>query len=228
MTDIFSKMRGKPFFHCIRHPYVATSEHCRQRRNAKDKERLLDKAPTILCNDCLAGVILSDYNLPCNTPIINCGIKPVDYIRFLQNIEHYISCDLVEKKCDSRCPIGELVSPLGNIEIEFTHYTSFKEAKMLWKRRCKRINLNKTYVILDVNKYNYTTEDYIEQFNRLPYRKIVITTEERFKDLDGCFYIDLGKKKDVAGLLLENKDILGHRYYNEFDFISWLNQGTSR
>lgn len=224
MKILLSELRKKPFFHFIRHPYTAISDYNRSRRNAKERECLKDKEPTILCNDCLAGVIMKDYNLPCNAPIINCGIKPADYIRYLRNIEHYCSCELVEKKSDNPFPVGELVSPLGNIEIEFTHYGSFKEARMLWKRRAKRMNLNNIHAILNINVYIPATEDDIKEFNSLPYHKIIITTDEKFRNSEGCRFIDLGSKKTIPGIILKNKDILGHRYYNKFDFIDWLNQ----
>lgn len=222
MKKLLSKLRGNPFFHAIRHPYKAVSEACRKKRNAKRKARLQGKEPTLLCNDCLAGVILSDYNLPCNTPIINCGIKPTDFVKYLENIEHYRSCELIEKNSNKPFPVGELVSPLGNIEIEFTHYSSFKEAKMLWKRRTKRMDLTNIYAILDINMYNPVTENDIARFAALPFPTITITTEELFRHCDGCFFIDLGKKKDEPGVLLKNKDIFGHRFYDAFDFIGWM------
>lgn len=57
---------------------------------------------------------------------------------------------------------------INTIEIFFLHYHSEKEAKDKWKRRIQRINWNK--LLIKFNDQNGCTEEYINDFMRLPYK----------------------------------------------------------
>lgn len=224
--SVKDKLKTIPFFIFLRHPYKTIAQKNEAKRCLKDMDRLKNKKPTIFSNDCIAGVFMKNYELPCKSPMINCAMWPDDYIKYLKNIEHYMKCDLVEKKTEYSFPVGDLVSEeFGNIEIRFMHYASFKEAKTLWKRRSKRIDLNNMNVILDLNPYMEASEDAIQDFINLPYNKVLITTD-KFRDTPCSHYIDMGNKIMIKGIMLKYKNLRGYRYYDDFDIVGWLNNNA--
>ena len=223
---IKDKLRQVPALQALKHPYKTIAEKNEAKRCLKDVDRLNNKKPTILSNDCIAGVLMKNYALPCKSPMINCAMLPEGYVRYLAHIEHYLQCELVEKESELNFPVGELVSEaFGNIEIRFMHYASFKEAKTLWKRRSKRIDLNNMNVVLDLNPGMVASEKDVNAFLALPYNKVIITTE-KFKDTPVSHFIDVGNKINVPGIMLKFKNLRGERYYDDFDFIEWLNKNA--
>lgn len=224
---IREKLRKVPALQALRHPYKTIAEKNEVKRCAKDKERIKNHTPTFFSNDCISGVFMKNYELPCKSPMINCAMWPDEYVRYLKNIEHYRQCELVEKpntKYDF--PVGELVSEeFGNIEIRFMHYASFTEAKKLWKRRSKRIDLSNMNVMLDLNPYMQISEESVNDFINLPYNKVIITTEA-FKDTPCSYFIDVGNKIMVKGIMLKYKNLKGERYYDDFDIVEWLNKNA--
>lgn len=222
---IKDKLRQVPVLQALRHPYKTIAEKNEIKKCTKEMERLKNKKPTVFSNDCIAGVLMKNYALPCKSPMINCAMLPDSYVHYLKNIEHYMQCELVEKESELNFPVGELVSELGNIEIRFMHYASFAEAKKLWKRRTKRIDLTNMNVILDLNPGMIAKDETVEDFINLPYNKVIITTKE-FKDTLVSKYIDVGKKINIPGIMLKYKNLRGERYYDDFDFIEWLNKNA--
>lgn len=223
---IKDKLRQIPILQAIKHPYKTIASKNEAKRCVKDMDRLINKAPSFFSNDCIAGVFMKNYELPCKSPMINCAMFPDEYVRYLKHIEHYMKCDLVEKETDYPFPVGDLVSEeFGNIEIRFMHYSSFKEAKTLWKRRTKRIDLDNMNVVLDLNPYMEASEEAIQDFVDLPYNKVLITTD-KYKDTPCSYFIDVGNKIMVKGIMLKYKNLKGYRYYDDFDFVSWLNKNA--
>ena len=224
---IKEKLRQVPALQALRHPYKHIAQKNEAKRCAADKARLKNLQPTFFSNDCIAGVFTKNYELPCKTPMINCAMWPDEYVRYLAHIEHYMQCELVEKPNTKYAfPVGELVSEeFGNIEIRFMHYVSFKEAKTLWKRRSKRIDLGNMNVMLDLNPYMQISEEAVNDFINLPYNKVIITTEA-FKDTPCSYFIDVGDKIMVKGIMLKYKNLKGERYYDDFDIVEWLNKNA--
>jgi uncharacterized protein (DUF1919 family) len=70
-------------------------------------------------------------------------------------------------------PIGIL----GDIEIHFQHYKDESEAKIKWDRRKKRINYQNCLIKCDGS---FATEEIINEFVKLEYRKKVIFTSEYY------------------------------------------------
>ncbi len=225
MGRIKERLRKVQFLQILRHPYTYIAKKNEQRKCQRELKKLKNQTPTLFSNDCIAGVLMKNYQLPCKSPMINCAMYPDDYVQYLENIEHYMKCELVEKESELLFPVGELVSEMGNIEIRFQHYSSFKEAQSLWKRRTKRVDLNNMNVILDLNPYMVASKETIEKFLKLPYNKVIITTDAYRKTICS-HYINLGKRMMVKGIMLKYKNIRGYRYYDDFDFIGWLNNNA--
>lgn len=58
--------------------------------DAKNRSRLINTEPTVFASNCNGGVMLHDLGLQFRSPTVNLYIRPKDYIRFLQNLDHYL------------------------------------------------------------------------------------------------------------------------------------------
>lgn len=56
----------------------------------------LKKDITILSNNCAAGFIYHRYGLRFNSPTVNLQMSPKDFLKYVQNIEHYSECEIAE------------------------------------------------------------------------------------------------------------------------------------
>lgn len=227
MSKLREKLRSIPLLQAIKHPYTHIAAANEKKRCNVEMQCLSNKKPTIFSNDCIAGVLMKNYELPCNSPMVNCAMFPNDYVRYLKNIRHYMKCELVEIESELQFPVGELISDLGNIEIRFMHYSSFEEAKTLWKRRTRRIDLDNMNVILDLNPGMVADDQTINDFLDLPYNKVIITTD-KYRDTPVSHYIDVKGKINIPGIMLKYKSLSGMRYYDDFDFIEWLNKNAEK
>ena len=111
--------------------------------NAENKKRLSNRNFTILCNNCVGGVILHELGERFNSPTVNLFFGAEDYIKFLEKLDYYLSQTLVEVQSDKDYPVAKL----DDITIYFMHYSSFDEAKTTWKKRAARIEKDNLYVI---------------------------------------------------------------------------------
>jgi uncharacterized protein (DUF1919 family) len=182
------------------------------------------KAITIFSNNCIAGFLYNDYRLKFNSPTINLQISPQNFIKFLKNINYYLSIELIEEKepdIDDFIRLGGQtinfpVGRLDDIVVYFQHYHSFDEAKEKWDLRKKRIIWDKIYVIL---MDTYCTEDIIEQFFKLDFIKKIFITNK-----------NLASTKNIFCLKTKNSnwyDFIGkysmRKNYQQFNFKKWLN-----
>lgn len=131
---------------------------------------------SIISNNCWGGRVYQRYGLPYTSPTVGLLFFADEYLKFVQNLEYYLSLDLtfIPKK-ESRYyefysekekyyPIGVL----GDIEIVFLHYKSEQEAYDKWNRRKERINWDN--LIVKFNDQNKATEGHIRMFDSLPFK----------------------------------------------------------
>lgn len=78
------------------------------------------------------------------SPTINLYIRPNEFVKFISNIDYYLSLELIEIPHPAPYPVGML----GDITLYLKHYGTFQEAKEKWEERCKRINRNKIYLMM--------------------------------------------------------------------------------
>ncbi len=129
---------------------------------------------TIISNNCWGGRVYQSYNMPYTSPTVGLLFFADEYIKFVSNLEYYLSLDLtfIPKKeskyyeyyteKDRYYPIGIL----GDVEICFLHYKSEEEAYEKWNRRKSRINWDN--LIVKFNDQNRATEEHIRAFDKLP------------------------------------------------------------
>ena len=60
---------------------------CRKIKIKRKKAKLINNDVTILCSDCIGGVIYNDFNMRFNSPTINLYIKPSDFVKFCEKLK---------------------------------------------------------------------------------------------------------------------------------------------
>lgn len=153
----------------------------------KRKGKLVNKEFSIISNNCWGGRIYQKFDLPYTSPTVGVYFYPDEYIKFLNNLEHYLSIEPIiipRGKSKYAKQLSELrvyrYFPIGlidDIEIVFLHYRSDEEAIEKWEKRKKRINLSN--LIVKFNDQNECTEKHLIAFEKLPYKnKICFTAKE--------------------------------------------------
>ena len=176
------------------------------------------KPQTLICNNCLAGCILHDYNMRFDTPTINLWIPFPDYIKFLQRLEFFVNADFQEIKEDGiNYPIGLLG---GEVKVYFLHYHSFSQAVYKWKQRAKRIHWDNIKLIL-VERDGCQSHD-LNDFDSLPITKKIALTRLNNPILNSAFHIKGYEDKKELGNIMSFKGVLGKKIYDQYDWYSFL------
>lgn len=157
------------------------------------RKKIKSRDFTIISNNCWGGKVYQYFDMPYLTPTVGLYFFTDDYLRFVSNLEYYLSLELMFISIDNShhrdellkkkrvCPIGIL----GDVEIVFLHYKTETEAKEKWNRRKERINLDNLY--FKISRQNSCTEEHLKSFANLPYaHKIIINS--RKKPLYSCEY----------------------------------------
>lgn len=171
-------------------------------------KKIKNKDFTIISNNCFGGWLYRIYNLPYMTPTIGLFIMPEDYLKFVRNLNYYLSLELkfIDYKESRFCeylsknvhkfgqyPIGKL----DDIEIQFLHYSDENEAREKWNRRKQRINMKN--IIYKFNDQNGCTREDIEEFCKLDLKnKLCFVSNEKYKNIDGIIYVKEFKKNEFV------------------------------
>lgn len=187
--------------------------------NSENKKRLSNRNFTILCNNCVGGVILHELGERFNSPTVNLFFGAEDYIKFLEKLDYYLSQTLVEVQSDKDYPVAKL----DDITIYFMHYPSFDEAKTIWKKRTARINRENLYIILV--QQNGCTEELLRKFDELPYKHKLALTAYPMPEIKCSYYISGSEQPngDVMDLCKYKGKFTGRRWIDDYDYVGFLN-----
>lgn len=214
----------------LREVYRKIRETVRDRRNEILRSRIKNKNPSIICCNCIAGVMYHDLGMPFYSPTINLYMHPDDYIKFLTDIKYYTSIEVIESEETGMDEGREFpIGLLGDIKVYFMHYRSFEEAKEKWIERCKRINWDNLFVIMVQRDGDNCRKDHIEAFDRLPFKNKIIFVNRSMVNIKSSVYIEGFEELDGVGNLISYKkpELLAKRYYEDFDYVSWINDGRA-
>lgn len=152
------------------------------------KSKLENKNFTIISNNCWGGMVYQKLDLPYISPTVGVYFYADDYIKFLSNLEHYLSIKpIIISKSKSKYAkqLSELkvyrYFPIGlidDVEVVFLHYRSDNEAIEKWEKRKSRINLSN--LIVKFNDQNQCTEEHLIAFERLPYKNKICFTAKKY------------------------------------------------
>ena len=187
------------------------------------KKNLNVQNPTIISNNCWAGIVSQYLGIKYYTPTIGLYFFAEEYIKFLERFDYYIKQDLkiIETK-DSRYyekmvkknHQNAVVGKLDDVEIVFLHMKTGEEAIEKWNKRVQRIN--KKYIIFKFCEQNECTKKHVERFEKLPFKnKICFTTKEYPGYKSVICFKDQTKNAEVLRDYYES-----HKYLNIIDYIN--------
>lgn len=194
----------------------------------KHRLKANSKEVTLLCNNCIGGVIFHELGLKFMSPTINLWIKPTDFIKFCANLQHYIHSKLVFQDASLFLPNFTNTYPialLDDIVIYFLHYSTEEEARQKWEERSKRINYDNIKCIL-VERDGCTEKDLLE-FSHLPYPTASLVHKPMYGIPDTYYVRGFEQKSELGDIMVFKKNMYwGHKYFDDFDFVSFLNKSN--
>jgi uncharacterized protein (DUF1919 family) len=175
----------------------------------------LKRRISVISNNCIGGVICKDLGIRHNSPTTNLFLFFPDYLAFLRDLSGYLAADLVEANASK---YGGFTYPIGllkDLEIHFPHDTEFSDAKHRWNRRRRRFSKRHLYVVGCYR--DLCTDDLVEQFSQLPYRKVFFS-HRPFPHLKDVVFFPEYTAEDQLPDLIPNRE--WNRYFRP---ASWLN-----
>lgn len=159
----------------------------RRRKECTDRRKQLKFTDfTIISNNCWGGLVYQYFGLQYASPTIGLFMMDDDYIKFLENLDYYLSKPLVfishaESKYEERLQRETTakesypIALLDDVEVHFMHYKSSEEAQKKWEYRKARIN--KEHILVKMSQRSSNNLTILERFEKLPYKNKICFTE---------------------------------------------------
>jgi len=188
------------------------------------RSKLRNKEFSIICNNCVAGLIYQKFGLPYLTPTVGLFFFSEDYIKFIGNFEFYVQKPLqfvtFSKHLESSVLLKRRRYPIGllnnDIEIHFMHYKTAEEALEKWNRRKKRINFNNLFFIYsDRDDFH---EEFLQTYEKLPYKHKIFLSSKPRRNNDSVVFVKDYEKETQVGESEHNG-----KYLKYIDIVKWLN-----
>lgn len=177
----------------------------------KVKKKLDISDVSVISMNCIGGVLYHDCNQRFLSPTVNLYFLPSDFIKFVNNLDYYLSLTPEFQMGDSY-PVGKL----DDIKVFFMHYTSCEEALSKWEKRKIRIDFDKIFVIM-VERDGFSEQDF-ENFKKIKYPKLLFTKTKGYK-CDSSFYMSRYRKLDQL------PDIIpGRHMYDKMRLVNEINK----
>ena len=187
------------------------------------RKKLNIKNPTIISNNCWAGIVSQYLGIKYYTPTIGLYFFSEEYIKFLEQFDYYIKqkLEIIDTK-DSKYydemikknHQNAVVGKLDDVEIVFLHMKTGEEAIEKWNKSVKRIN--RRNIIFKFCEQNECSSEHIKRFENLPFKnKICFTTKEYPGYKSVIWFKDQVKNEEVVRDYYES-----HKYLNIIDYIN--------
>lgn len=149
---------------------------------------LLKNRITIISDDCWGGYIYHNLYMSFFSPFVNIFIQRNQYVRLIQNIRYYLQQPLIkEREASVRgnlCAMGSLGEGEDKVCLELVHSVSFNEAKTIWDRRVRRINMDNLFIKMGLDASDEHCYEYLEIFDRIPEKKVCFFSgEQNYKNV---------------------------------------------
>lgn len=189
------------------------------RINAKNRLRLTNVTPSLICSNCTGGFLYHWLGLRFNSPFINLYMTNEDFISALENWNSFIRGEIIEVQGSGYSyPVGE---GYGGVKIHFVHYKSFSDALVKWKERCKRIDERNLGIML--TNWGGVNSSLLERFDRLPFKHKVVFVEQPYPQIHSAFCLRGFSKVRGVKNIYATQYINGRRYIDQFDYVSFIN-----
>lgn len=177
---------------------------------------------SIISMNCTGGILYHDLGLQFRSPTVNMFMRAVDFTKFCENLEYYLSIDEM-KACTDKGVIGERQYPIAYLDdlmLFLVHYKSVTEAQDKWNERKKRINFD-NIVIINTDREGMT-EELKDRYEALPYKKVMFVHKPD-DEHPSCFYIRGYEQQNSVGIVTEHVGWKGIRPIDQFNWIDFLN-----
>ena len=183
----------------------------------KMRRRLKNKDFTFLASNCTAGIIYHRLGMRFLSPPINMFIWQDDFLKFVLDLDYYLSLNLKFIKTEEPYP----VALLGDIKLYFNHYATEEDARDKWEERKKRMNMDNLFILM-CDRDGITEED-ILKLGEVKCRNRVVLTAKCYPNIDYTFQLPEYAHEEYVGYYL-GKNALTDRTIVEqhFDFVKWL------
>lgn len=144
---------------------------------------------SVIASNCAGTLPYRFLKMPYTSPTVNLFFFAPCYLKFVKNLEYYLSVPL-KFKAKSAYRQGDYARathgqyPLGqldDIEIHFMHYGSSAAASEKWNRRKQRINIDN--LVLIFTDQNLCTPELLEEFDALPNKNKMVLTANPHPDI---------------------------------------------
>ncbi len=153
---------------------------------------------SLISMNCIAGSFYHDVNAKFLTPTINLFFSADDFIKFVNNLDYYLSLTPSVEMGDEY-PIGYL----DDIIIYFMHFDSVESALSKWEERKKRVNMDKIFVIMV--EQNGFTEDSFNGFKQIKYPKILFTRNPEHQSENVVYFEKYKELKDLPDIIAQRE-----------------------
>lgn len=188
------------------------------------KKKLKCEDFSIISNNCFGGIFYRNNNLKYRTPTCGLAIMADEYIKFIYNLEYYLSIDNIEevqienskyRNYLKKTKYGGIIGKIDDLEIMFLHYDSINEAKDKWNRRKKRINKDK--IIFKFNDQNLCDYSHLKKFNEFSAKNKICFTSKRYDELNTIQLKQFEKYEYVLSDVRQNDY---KKYFNMYKYIN--------
>lgn len=195
-----------------------------KRINRHFSKKLKNKEFTILCSNCVGGILYHRLGQEFLSPTINMWFHQPDFVEFTVNLDWYLNQDLVFIESKEQYPVGVLKGndkDIQDITLFFNHAKTVNDAKEQWERRKKRIVKDNLYIMM--YKLDGITIEQMRKLEHVKCKNKVIFTSVPLPEIPWSYYIKPVMSHKYPYNYLE-KDIFGIRYLEKkFDCVSFLN-----
>ena len=181
------------------------------------RKRLKNKDFTLICSNCIGGIIYHRLGLQFRSPTINLWMGQRDCIKLVAQLDRYRAQQLRFVETGADHP----VAMLDDIMLHFNHSKHAAEAAAQWYRRMERIRTDNLFLIL-YDREGLTDRELL-QLEQLPCKAYVVLCDAVRPGIRGMKRIKPSKNPNGAQYLDRRWHGL-HTFETQFDFVKWLNQ----
>ncbi len=194
----------------------------RKKYNEKIRKRLINKNFSLIASNCNGGCILHDLGVRFNSPFVDVWMYPKDFLKICHDLKRYMEKELVFIKEEG---LSYPVGLLDDVKVYFQHYDTENEALEKWNERKKRIDYGNIFFLF--TDRDGCGIDELGEFDKLPYENKAVFVHKKYSDIKSAAYIPGFEEKEAVGFCMDYTNFFTYkRYYDEFVFVKWFNQGN--
>jgi uncharacterized protein (DUF1919 family) len=172
---------------------------------------------SIISRNCWGGICYNYLGLKFQSPFINMFVNDSSFNKLLENLKYYLALPLEFEKMlyDYNLKRDYPVGRLGDILLNFNHYTDFEVAKVCWDRRKQRINYDDLLIVSST-----VSQEVAIHFDKLAYDNKIIFVPFA-NNLSSNIFIPYEDKQDGTTIgMVSNRTANGQlNYLNLFSLM---------